>query len=382
MRVLCYYPWIYLRSGIERTILEHAKRSKHDIIFATNCYDRKGTFPDFENLPVVQLPLKVSVKRAFGSVFVAACKIITSKLNNFDYDVLLVHCDGLGNLVLFANHQKPAICFCHTPLRIAFDPVYISKNCEGKKFRKPLVNVIGKFYRFIDLRACEYYDYIFFNSKEVRNRYLRSGLSSKSSSILHPGIDEKISPSSTSRELFFLCAGRIMWTKNIEGAILGFKEAKLKGYIPEEMKLVIAGMVDEKSIPYIRNLKFLAGDKNDIRFIETPSDKVLFDLYKRCFAVIFPAFNEDWGIIPIESMQFGKVVISSKFGGPKESIINGETGWLINPDKDGIVEGISKCYNNKNKLDLMSKKCINRAKEFTWEKFTFELDNMIDAVHR
>ena len=380
MKVLCYYPWIYLRSGIERTMLEHAKRSRHDVTFITNHFDAKGTFPEFSRFRVEQLPLRVSVRRSLRDVAVAALKISISQLGIVDHDVLLVHCDGLGNLVLFANHQEPAVCFCHTPLRIAYDSVYISKQCDGKKVHQRIIENVGKVYRAIDRRAWRHYDHVFFNSHEVRQRCRRFGLDLCKSSILRPGIDERLSPESTCREAFFLCAGRIMWTKNIESAILGFGKAKTEKTISEDMRLVIAGMVDKKSVSYLGDLKSLAADRGDIIFIETPSDNELFDLYRRCFAFIFPAFNEDWGIVPLEAMLHGKVVISSNMGGPKESVIPGKTGWLVNPNAEGIASGIKQCLDHEKELDVMAEHCINRAKEFTWERFTLQMDDTIEMI--
>ena len=103
------------------------------------------------------------------------------------------------------------------------------------------------------------------------------------------------------------------------------------------MRLVIAGMVDKKSVTYFSTLKRIAGNDVNISFVESPSDEKLHDLYRRCFAVIFPAYNEDWGLVPLEAMSFGKVVISSDTGGPTESMIDGKTGWLVRPNPEGIA---------------------------------------------
>lgn len=380
MKVLCYYPWIYLRSGVERTMLEYAKRSRHQIAFATNHFDAGGTYPGFAHFPVMQLPFHVSVKRTLGTVTLAAWKIFLSRLNCLDYDVLLVHCDGLGNLILFGNHRKPVVCFCHTPLRIAYDSHYISRHCEGNRVRRIVVQTLGKVYRRIDRCAWRYYDYVFFNSREVFNRCHQSGLAVLKSSILHPGIDGNYTPKSPRRERFLLCPGRIMWTKNIESAILGFRMAKNDKTIPQDMELVVAGMVDRKSRRYLASLKTLARNGTDITFVETPSDEQLFDLYNRCFAVVFPAFNEDWGIVPLEAMLFGKVVISSDTGGPRESVLPGRTGWLVTPDAEGIVRGIKECMAHEKQLDYMSRCCVTRAREFTWERFTHEMDDTLEGV--
>ena len=52
MRVALYYPWLYLKSGVERTLLELVTRSRHDWTFITNHYHRDQTYPEFQQLDV------------------------------------------------------------------------------------------------------------------------------------------------------------------------------------------------------------------------------------------------------------------------------------------------------------------------------------------
>jgi glycosyltransferase involved in cell wall biosynthesis len=99
-----------------------------------------------------------------------------------------------------------------------------------------------------------------------------------------------------------------------------------------ELRLVIAGMVDAKSQPYVTELRRQASGREDIIFIESPSDEELILLYQRCLAVVFTALNEDWGLVPLEAMACGKPVIATDRGGPRESVAHGETGWLEQDD--------------------------------------------------
>ena len=45
MKVALYYPWVYLTSGAERTILELTAHSRHQWTIFTNRFDPDGTFP-------------------------------------------------------------------------------------------------------------------------------------------------------------------------------------------------------------------------------------------------------------------------------------------------------------------------------------------------
>src|SRR3989344_6680196 len=106
MKIAIYYPWIYLTSGVERVILEIVKRGKHDYTIFTNRYDKKNTYPEFKNLKAVELN-RVSIKRDLFPVAKAALTIAFQKINLSGFDVLFVHSDGLGDLVLTRNKEVP-----------------------------------------------------------------------------------------------------------------------------------------------------------------------------------------------------------------------------------------------------------------------------------
>jgi hypothetical protein len=67
MKIAIYYPWVYLTSGIERTILEITKLKEHQFTVYTHHYDLPNTYPEYKNLTVIQLR-RVQVNRDFFSV--------------------------------------------------------------------------------------------------------------------------------------------------------------------------------------------------------------------------------------------------------------------------------------------------------------------------
>ena len=67
MKVALYHPWIYLKSGLERTILEIARRSRHDWIICTSHFDASGTYPQLQEHSVTEVN-RVSVQRSYGAV--------------------------------------------------------------------------------------------------------------------------------------------------------------------------------------------------------------------------------------------------------------------------------------------------------------------------
>ena len=54
-------------------------------------------------------------------------------------------------------------------------------------------------------------------------------------------------------------------------------------------------------------------------------------LLAACRAVIYTPENEHFGIVPLEAMASSRPVIACNSGGPKESVLNGITGFLCEP---------------------------------------------------
>jgi glycosyltransferase involved in cell wall biosynthesis len=63
------------------------------------------------------------------------------------------------------------------------------------------------------------------------------------------------------------------------------------------------------------------------------SDKELMRLYSNALFTFYPFTDEPFGYIPIESLACGTPVLTYNRQGPKETIINGDTGWLADDDE-------------------------------------------------
>ena len=139
-------------------------------------------------------------------------------------------------------------------------------------------------------------------------------------------------------------------------------------------------MVDEKSHSYRARLKRMASRTDGIEFIESPSDDELFDLYDRCHSVLFTAPNEDWGIVPLEAMAFGKPVIAVNRGGPAESVIHGQTGLLVQPTAGAFAEAMRSLTEDEEQYGRMSASARSRAKKFDWSRFVDRIDSYLDSL--
>jgi glycosyltransferase involved in cell wall biosynthesis len=377
MNLALYYPWIYLQGGAERLILEMVQGSRHTWTIFTNHYEPENTFAEFAGLNVVALRT-VSVRRSPAAVAHALGVLATQRVDLRTFDGLVVVSEGLGNF--FAPRDEiPRSCICLTPLKVVYDPVTRERFFGGR--RRPLYRVALDLYRRAERRMWRRYDRVFCVSKEVRRRVLDAALvDPERIEVLYPGIDlERFRPAPM-RDDFFLVPGRIMWQKNLELAIAAWRRFMPSPASGSE-RLVIAGMVDEKSRGYLRRLRQDAFGRPDIIFIETPNDDLMTRLYQSCRGVVFTAANEDWGFVPVEAMASGKPVIATGRGGPLESIVDGKTGFLRPDQPDAFADALRLVTEmTPDATADWSRRARARAERFAWPDFVDRIDAHVNEL--
>jgi glycosyltransferase involved in cell wall biosynthesis len=380
MKIALYQPWIYLHGGLEKSLLELVSRSEHEWIVYTGHYDAKGTFKEFANVDVRVLN-PTTVKRTIGGTLKSAYQAATQKIPaTDDIDAIAIWCDGIGDLATFRNQNRPLVNICSTPLRAAFDPVYEQLSLEKKSIVYKLAYKAFKhLFILVDRLAWSYYDVIVTTSTEVKNRIIKGRLCQDETKMMmaYPGIEWKNDTDDIAYEPFILLPGRIMWTKNIQQGI----EAFVKSNLPKPWKLVVAGYVDAKSQVYLEEMRALVPEGIEVEFVVSPSNEALEELYKKASFCLFTPQNEDWGIVPLESMSYGKPVIANASGGPLESIVHNETGCLVETNHmQGWVTAIRQLANNPEQCKAMGIKAREHVKKFTWDTFVSRVDAAIVEV--
>ena len=94
--------------------------------------------------------------------------------------------------------------------------------------------------------------------------------------------------------------------------------------------------------------------------------------------------NEHFGIVPLEAMLAGVPVLAVNSGGPLETIVDGETGWLRSVDDVSqwtqvLQESLRSAFAKD--LQQMGKKGRERVKtEFSEQKMADTLDDELEDV--
>ena len=110
------------------------------------------------------------------------------------------------------------------------------------------------------------------------------------------------------------------------------------------------------------------------------SDEELCKLYSGALVTLYPITFEYFGYIPVESMACGTPVIAFNSGGPSETIVDGETGWLVNSKNEFINKVLEVC--KKGYPKSMKEKARKRAELFSIERSAKELVKYLEALAR
>ncbi|WP_243707864.1 glycosyltransferase [Micromonospora sp. KC606] len=230
------------------------------------------------------------------------------------FDVVVSSSHAFAHTARFGPpEQTRHLSYVHSPARYVWSP---GLDARGGN---PLLAVPRRTLQAVDVRLSRHVHAYAANSWEVRERIRRFW--KRDAVVIHPPVDVEFFASAPPAQRdqprdYLLGAGRWVPYKNFD---LMIEIAEAVG-----MPLVIAGAGPEEP-----RLRRLAGrGTTPVTFEERPTRERLRELYWGAYALLFPA-HEDFGIVPVEAQACGTPVIGLRSGGLLETVVDGETGALV-----------------------------------------------------
>ena len=323
-------------------------------------YDEKKTRGYFANRVKKTSFLDFGIVRNNHRFFIPLLPLASGSLKlDRSYDLIISSSAGYAKGFNFKNAFH--VCYCHTPLRYAWEEKYL----EGLDlFRIPSLKTIARpiraALRHWDKKTSRQVNFFIANShftaQKIKNFYQRD------SEIIYPPVDlKKFYPEPRGKtENYFLMVGRLLHYKRFDLGIKAFNHLnlplKIVGEGPELLKL--------KSLAKSSLIEF-------IPFVENPDE--LRKIYSRARALIFPQV-EDFGLVAAEAQACGLPVIGYNAGGFKEIIKEGETGLLFD---EQTPEALMKAVDSFNKTHFSKTKIIQNAKRFSKENFKLKIQKIV-----
>ncbi|MFB2923195.1 MULTISPECIES: glycosyltransferase [Aerosakkonema] len=268
---------------------------------------------DFESIDPESYLFKRSIGTTFLQRFPSArngvqkylpfLPIAIEQLDLREYDIILSSSHTVAKAVI-ARPQQLHICYCHAPMRFAWDLTfdYLSSSKMGKGVQGVLTRYLLHRLRQWDVLTANRVDYFIANSKHTASRIWRCYR--RRSEVIYPPVNIERFPFQEKKEDFYLTVSRLVSYKKVSLIIKAFNQLG--------RPLVVIG-----TGPELKQLRQLAGDNVQVL---GPQPNAVVEKYMAQAKAFVYAACEDFGIALVEAQACGTPVIAFGAGGALETV--------------------------------------------------------------
>jgi glycosyltransferase involved in cell wall biosynthesis len=346
-RAAIVHDWLTIPGGSEKVVLELLELLPHAEVF-TSVYDPEPWREKLAGVPVhasflnripkarEQYPkLLPLMNRAFESFDLSGFDLVVSSSHSCAKNVL-------------TPPGTPHVCYCHTPMRHAWEPAYLAGEDLGTLGRLA-ARALMPGVRRNDLLGASRPDLFVANSSFVAQRiekYYR-----RDSVVVHPPVEIAEHLARPRREDdYYLLLGRVIPYKRADVALAACAQ------LGRRVKVAGTGRALEAA-------RAAAGP--DAEFLGFVPDDELGDLIAGARALLFPG-AEDFGIVPVEAQAAGVPVIAYGAAGVLDSVIDGETGVFFSEQTPAALAAAILAFEA---LSLDEAAIRDNARRFAPERF-------------
>ncbi|MEP6621175.1 MAG: glycosyltransferase family 4 protein [bacterium] len=215
---------------------------------------------------------------------------------------------------------------------------------------------LGRAYRGIPFEAI---------SASTAEDLAERGIPRSSVEVIYPGIDTVCyTPASGTRSPtpVFAYLGRLKKYKGVHHVIEAFAAMRHPTAVLE-----IAGAGDYRAALEALVASLDLGTR--VRFLGRIDETEKLALLRRAWALVFASPKEGWGITNLEAAACGTPVVASNSPGIRESVMNGETGFLVtHGDTQGMAAAMGRLAADAGLVTSLGVKARAFAETFTWER--------------
>jgi len=302
LRVAIVHYWLVNRRGGERVVEAMARLFPKADLFAL-LVDPEKLSPILRDRPIyTSVVQKLPANRRWYRHLLPVYPLLLEQFDLSRYDLVLSSESGPAKGVLTGAHTCH-VCYCHSPMRYLWDFYHGYRNGRTMgKLSRMVFAFASHYLRVWDAASANRVDYFVANSRNVaariRKHYRRDAI------VIHPPVDVRSGYLSSRIDDYYLFVGQLVDYKRADLAIDACNR------LGRQLRIVGDGE------QYAR-LRRMAGPT--VSFCGWLSDDALREQYAHCRALLFPG-EEDFGIVPVEAMSFGRPVIAFGRGGATETV--------------------------------------------------------------
>lgn len=354
-RVAVVHEWLTIPGGSEQVLEAILRLVPHAELF-TSVYDPAPWPPVITERPVH--PSFLNRVPGATAHYARLLPFMDLAFRSFDLSRF--------DLVISSNHAcaknvrtpagVPHVCYCHTPMRYAWDPSLLANEAMSPVARR-IAPLGTAWLRRVDRKRAAGPDVFVANSAFVASRIVDAYR--RPSQVIHPPVRvEDLLHTPRDERDAYLVFGRVVPYKRVEVAVQACERLG--------RRLLVAGAGRD-----LERVRRLAGSHTE--FLGRVPDADVPRLFAQARALLFPGL-EDFGIVPVEAQAAGLPVLAYHAGGVSDSVIDGTTGVLYRPGSvDGLIEAIKRFES----LTLDPRTIRQNAMRFTPERFASAFTDLL-----
>lgn len=302
-------------------------------------------------------------------------------VNEGSYDAVLVEpCQfEIASSLLSTLSHDDSVYFCQEPLRRLYEPMPSRPYDTGRSNLRsivdrldPLPAVYLSTLKRRDLENTRQANRVLVNSRFVRASVSR--IYDLDATVCYHGVDvEQFAPDGTCSEHFVLSVGSLTPLKGMDFLV------RALAHIPEDHRPALVVASNFQNPPEKQYVAELAGSLGvRIRLICDVSDAQLVELYNRAAMTVYAPIREPFGLVPLESMSCGTPVVGVREGGIPETVVDGQTGLLVERDEQAFADAVQR---------LLADKALRReygrngrshvVENWTWDRSVAQLERIL-----
>jgi glycosyltransferase involved in cell wall biosynthesis len=219
---------------------------------------------------------------------------------------------------------------------------------------------LGRGYREVDFEAV---------SLSTRDDLVSRGIPAYRIRVIYNGVDvESLTPDPNARSEtpLFSYLGRLKRYKRVDVVIRAF--ALLEG---RDARLEIAGKGDDRD--RLEALVSKLNIEDRVRFRGYITEEEKRQLLRRSWATVLASPKEGWGISNLESAACGTPVIAADSPGIRESVVDGDTGFLVpGSDVAAYAAAMRGLLDSPELVTTLGVNARRFAEAFTWDRAAAE----------
>ncbi len=296
-------------------------------------------------------------------------KLIKSgPLSGNAWEQLILPHAARGNLLLNLSNTAPLI---HPYNVVTIHDIAWMKYPES--FSRTFVHYYSFLIPRIARRALHIFTVSQFSKEEIVNNLK---VDPDKITVIYNGVSPSFKILNIRKEPIILSVATLQPYKNLERLVQAFILGKERKIIPEEYKLVLVGGINKKVFASSSRILKEFSKRNDIELPGYMEEEELVRIYNKAYIFVFVSLYEGFGLPPLEAMACGTPVILSRRASLPE--VGGNAALYVDPENvEEIAENIGKLIEDHNLWNHLRKSGLKRASEFTWEKSSEKVKEVI-----